>query len=509
MTRGRILSLCCMLFAALAHRVSAQDIPWRLGRWNPDSFGNQRVVLHVTDPGTRTAVRALIAWRRRDAQPELKRLIVTNSRGQRISNAVALRVRRDSGDVVFEPTSGAGDYFLYYSPYAGNVRSNYPRITYPAPDSTAAPPWISAARSGASLLPTAAVAAFEAVDSMSQRWPMEVTATPSEVDAVRRRIPAGDPVAVFVEDRTRPIKMTDQLPLVWSARDASITTLGPALRDEYYAFQLGLWAQQALDSVTATFSSFSVTGAIATIPRAAFDCVTTDGIDWLGKALHRRVSVTAGNVGALWCGVMIPKGAVAGSYRGTVAVRSAGGKVVTVPMQITVGGELAVNHGDDEPWRLSRLRWHNSTLAADGPPTPPYTPIRAIPGGFAILGRRIQLDSIGFPRQITSLFTTDLAIGPKPHPLLRLPFALEVEGTAGEVGKWRGSGVRTLRSSAARVEFTSQPFKAPFTSRFTARSTSMATSNIRSGLSRATIRRCVTCILPCQWWPELRGISWG
>ena len=306
MSQRRIMSLSFILFTALAHQVTAQDIPWRLGRWNPDSFGNQRVVLHVADTGTHRAVRALVPWRRRDAQPERKRLIITNSRGQRISNVAALRVRRDSGDVVFEPTGGAGDYFLYYLPYAGNVRSNYPRITYPAPDSTAAPPWISAARSMASTLPPATVSAFEAVDSMSQRWPMEVTATPAEVDVTRRRIPAADPVVVFVEDRTRPIKMTDQLPQIWSARDASITTLGPALRDEYYAFQLGLWAQEALDSVTATFSSFSSTGATATIPRAAFDCVTTDGVDWLGKTLHRRVTIAAGNVGALWCGLMVP-----------------------------------------------------------------------------------------------------------------------------------------------------------------------------------------------------------
>ena len=163
-----------MAFVAGAGTSSAQAIPWRLGRWNPDSFGNQRVVLHVADPGTQRAVRALIPWRRRDAQPEQKRLIVTNAAGQRVTNVALLRVGRDSGDMVFEPTSGAGDYYVYYLPYTGSVRSNYPRITYPPPDSTAMPEWIALARSGASTLSRAVVAAFEAVDSMSQRWPRTI-----------------------------------------------------------------------------------------------------------------------------------------------------------------------------------------------------------------------------------------------------------------------------------------------------------------------------------------------
>ncbi len=123
-------------------------------------------------------------------------------------------------------------------------------------------------------------------------------------------------------------------------------------------------------------------------------------------------------------------------------------------MQLTVSSEVAqLNHGDDEPWRLSRLRWLNSTLAADGPPTPPYTPIRPVPGCFAILGRRVMLDSVGFPRQITSSFTRDLTIGIKPHALLHRPFVLEVTGADGKVGKWRGAGVRTTSATASRVQF--------------------------------------------------------
>jgi hypothetical protein len=456
MSGRRVVSLCFALFVAIAHCGSAQDLPWRFGRWNPDSFGNQRVVLRVTDAGSQHAVRALIPWRRRDAHPELKRLIVTDARGQRISNVATVQVRRDSGDVFFEPTAGAGDYYLYYLPYTGTVRSNYPKITYPRPDSTAVPAWLASARSGAATLPRATVTAFEAVDSLSQRWPMEVTATPSEVAAMRRRIPVGDPFAVFIEDRGRPVKMSDQLPLIWTMRTGSITTLGPALRDEYYAFQLGLWAQQALDSVTATFSPFAAGTGVnaASVPRKAFDCITTDGVDWLGRPFHPVVAMAAGTVRAIWCGVMIPRDLPAGAYQGTVAIRTSGGKTVSTPMQITVAGTLAVNHGDDEPWRLSRLRWLNSQFAADGPPTPPYTAVAGGPFDFQILGRRITLDSLGFPRQVRSYFTSDMtADAPVGRSMLAAPFALQVEDAAAHVTPWRPGHLAVTHASAARTTF--------------------------------------------------------
>lgn len=448
-----IVTACFILLAILARDAAAQEIPWRLGQWNPDSFGNQRVVLHVSDPRTLGAVRALIPWRRRDAQPELKRLIVTDARGLRISNSVALRVRQDSGDVLFEPVSGAGEYYLYYLPYTGTVRSNYPRITYPRPDTTATAGWLAGARASAANLPRATVVAFEAVDSLSQRWPMEVTATQSEVDAMRHALVPGAAMATFIEDRTRPIKLIDQLPSIWATRDNSVRTLGPADRDEYYAFQVGVWAQQALDSVMAMFSRFSLPNASpGNIPAAAFDCVTTDGVDWLGKTLHRRVTIAAGNVGALWCGVMIPRGIAPGIYEGRVTVRAAGGKTVTEPMRIAVSANVAVNHGDDEPWRLSRLRWLNSQLAADGPPTPPYTPVRAVPGGFAMLGRGVQLDPLGFPKQISASFSPEMtARTPTARPMLASPFAFEVEDATGAVHPWLPGMLRTIRATASKA----------------------------------------------------------
>ena len=458
MTKRPLATFGFAALVGLAGHASGQDIPWRTGRWNPDSLGNQRVVLHVADTGTSHAVRALIPWRRRDSLPELKRLIVTDDHGIRIANLISVRVTRDSGDVIFEPVRGVGDYFLYYLPYAGSVRSNYPRITYPRPDSTASASWAAKARETVAASPRATVVAFEAADSLSQRWPMQVAAMPSEAARMADYDPPGQPFVVFVEDRANPIKMRDALPLLSVMMHRGTPhTLGPAQRDEYYAFQLGIWGLSSADSVRVTFAALKTEGG-ATIKAGALDCITTDGVDWIGRVFHRDVKVEKGKMTPVWCGAMIPRTAIAGTYRGTARVWVIGGdrRGVTVPLWINVAATVAVNHGDDEPWRLSRLRWLNSQLAADGPPIPPYTPVRARPGGFGILGRAIQLGPIGMPRQIMSRFTPDLTLTTRSHPMLSAPFAFEIEGADGKVGTWHGGAVRTIRATSSRAIFAAQ-----------------------------------------------------
>ncbi|HMA40860.1 MAG TPA: glycoside hydrolase domain-containing protein, partial [Gemmatimonadales bacterium] len=74
-------------------RLSAQQVPYGQGRWEPDSTGNERAVVRVADSGA--AVRVRIPWRRRDEQPEAKRIvIVAAATGVRVANVMAVAVNR-------------------------------------------------------------------------------------------------------------------------------------------------------------------------------------------------------------------------------------------------------------------------------------------------------------------------------------------------------------------------------------------------------------------------------
>ncbi|HEY6109338.1 MAG TPA: glycoside hydrolase domain-containing protein, partial [Gemmatimonadales bacterium] len=430
---------------------SAQQVPYGQGRWESDSTGNERAVVRVADSGA--AVRVRIPWRRRDEHPEAKRIIVVAATtGARVANVAAVAVNREYGDLIFEPTAGPGDYYVYYSPYQGTFRSNYPRITYRPPDSTATSAWLARWRGAWDALPPATVTAFQAVDSMSGVWPMEVIATRAETESLAARH-SGKHLLLFPEDRTRPIRMTGDLPSWWIEAGANGPVTGTARRGEFYAFQIGVWAvDRALDSLTVRFGDLAGPGG-ERIPAAAFSSFNTGGVDWQGRTFTRRLQVGAGKVQALWCGVMVAEDQAPGTYEGTITVSAAGLPPETLPVRLTVSPHSIAHHGDDEPWRLSRLRWLDSRLALDTGLVRPYTPVEVDGIRLSVLGREVRLAPSGLPARITSYFTEEMtAIGSRGREVLAAPIALVVEDASGRVLPWRTSGLRvTHRQPGAAV----------------------------------------------------------
>ena len=72
-----------------------------------------------------------------------------------------------------------------------------------------------------------------------------------------------------------------------------------------------------------------------------------------------------GKIQALWFGADIPTNAAPGDYEGKITLISKGGVSRDMSITLRVSKEVAVNHGDDKPADLTRLRWLNSQLAAD------------------------------------------------------------------------------------------------------------------------------------------------
>ncbi|HET7603197.1 MAG TPA: glycoside hydrolase domain-containing protein, partial [Gemmatimonadales bacterium] len=446
----KALLLAATSLAIVACRASAQEPTHMVARWNPDSFGNHRLVLAVSE--SVPAVRAHVAWRRRDRHPEAKQILVYPAHApQRVRNVRMISASQTAGDIAFEPTAGAGEYWLYDMPYTGTVKSNYPRITYPAPDSTASSAWLTANHLGDAdirserwrSLPVADVVRFEAADSMDLFFPMEEIASPEEVAALRASA-KGAAFLLFPEDRLHAIRMRHQLPHRWSEAGANQPVVATAERGEFLAFQVGLWALDSLEQVTVTFDDLRGPGG-ARIGREEFSSFNTHGVNWRGEAYDRPVTVPAGEVQALWCGVLVPDSAAAGEYAGRVTV-TANGRQVTLPVRLTVTPELIADHGDDEPWRLSRLRWLDSRLALDTGLVKPYTPVTVHGNRIDILGRRVTLAPSGLPSQIESFFSPAMTgISDTPRSMLAGPIALTVSGADSAPLQWKSAGIRILR----------------------------------------------------------------
>ena len=460
MTRcGASIRLSLFSFVAIAAAsppLSAQEPVYRTGSWTADSFGNHRAVVSVQGPAP--AVRAHLPWRRPDQQPEKKDVWVVDAQtGQRVMNVARGSITRESGDIAFEPVSGPGEYDVYFLRYAGSVTSSYPKLTYPGPDSTSASDWRSRyapSTEAIGRLPAARLVAFEAADTLDSFYPMQVIATRSETDRVLAQAP-GNQFLVFPEDRTHPIVMPADLPQRWVGRTGPPAFTGTALRGEFYAFQLGVWAaRSSLTDVRVAFEP--LTGASGAIPASAIRCFNQGGVDWQGRDFTASVNLPQGRIQPIWCGVQVPLGARPGEYRGRVTVTAAGRPTVPVSLTLAVAPDTIRNGGADEPWRLARLAWLDSRLDEDHGIVPPYTPVSRRGDTLGVLGRQMVIGPDGLPTAVRSFFTIEMtSIGTQPRELLAGPVRLVTEGAAGAEMPWMAGGIRIVEHDTGMIAWES------------------------------------------------------
>ena len=375
--------------------------------------------------------------RRRDLNPEAKNLIVVDAAtGERITNVCRFTIDREQGEVVFQPQTVPGEYYIYYLKNVMSGSPYYPTVNYPAFENTASADWVKKNKlSGkkAPALPAAKVVQFQAINELNSFYPMEVIATSNETARLLKEHP-GEKYILFTEDRKFPIRMTTDIPYKWIADDRHDFFNGQADKGEYYVFQLGVWAARSnVENLHVDFSALTNKATGEQIPASSFTCFNTEGTDVTGTVFEKNCSVDKGKVQALWVGTQLPEHLSAGTYQGTVTVSAANAESKTVQVSLNVSENVIANHGDNEPWRHSRLRWLNSQIGFDDEVIAPYTPLVMKDKTISCLGREIKLSDLGLPEHITSYFKeTMTGIGTNGRSVLAAPMELAADGGAWE-----------------------------------------------------------------------------
>ena len=197
-------------------------ILYSTGEWQEDGLGSQRAVVRVDAPAK--AVLVKLPWRRRDALPVKKDIRIFDISGQRVANLFRKTITRELGEIIFEPTTGAGDYFIYFMPCHGPVQFQE-GFYYPAED-TADPAWLESIMK-VEELSEAHLLRFEARTEFDRRDPMDLVATQAEVATLLANHP-GEGYLLFLEDRLYPLRMTTDLPYRWVRRGPSASSWGRA-----------------------------------------------------------------------------------------------------------------------------------------------------------------------------------------------------------------------------------------------------------------------------------------
>lgn len=458
----------CLVWAALplGQATAAESIPYRVDKW-PEKWGNHRAVVRVN--AAADAVWAHLPWRRRDAEPEKKAVAVVDAAtGSQIANVLAVQVTRECGDVVFQPATVPGTYFVYSMPSSLAGSPYFPSGAYQPAKETADAAWRSRLglakespeRGDWRKLPRAELIALEAIDEHDKFTPMERPATTEQLEKVLSDH-AQAAYLLFPEDRLYPIRMKDHLPRRWAETGPGDAFEGRASRGEFYAWQIGVFAaRRTIEDLEVTLGDLRPRSATARpIPASAMRCFNTAGVDCHGLPLQKKLSVEEGKVGGLWLGVQIPPDAPPGWYEGTIAVGPRGEPARRIAVRLEVDQDVLEDAGDDQPWRHSRLRWLDSTIALDDQPVAPFTPLKAKGKTVACLGRDLTLDATGLPEGIRSYFAPEVThLVEQGRELLAGAIRLVVERPDGTTAAFVGEQVRFVkrRAGVAAWESTSQ-----------------------------------------------------
>ena len=442
---------------------SVHSVEFGVGPCWPHEFGDVRAVVSI--PEGHGTVRVHLPWRRRDADPQAKEIIVRDAKtGKIVENVAVIAVNREYGDIAFEPSTTSGVYEIYYMPYAVTPTPWDYSVAYGHVEPRAQAAWLDShwltpaqLNSGQwKALPQASVMKIEARTDFDRFDPMEVIATRDETNKLVAMQP-GKPFLLFPQDRQFPIRMTDDLPQRWIQDGSRESFRGTARRGEFFVFQVGIYACRTGVQILSIASSDLKSASGAAIPASAVRCFNLGGTDWLGREFSKNVAISQGKTGALWFGAQIPREAVAGTYQGTLVIRTQSGEV-RMALTLAVDSQLLEDAGDSELWRQSRLRWLNSTLGIDDEVTSPYTPLTVSGRTIRCLGREVRFDATGLPASIRS----------NGREILNGAIKLSVETASGQV-PWTGKYARVQKSMAGAVTWEASSAGGDFTLRCQAR----------------------------------------
>lgn len=392
------LFVLLIVFVAFSQKCYAVDYRVSPKPWH-EGLGNHRALLYIDQKCDVAELN--IIWRRHDADVNEKRFLIVNSvTGDTVKNILRINVNNEKCNIKFGPIEERGEYYFYYLPYVVQNGMGYYGGGYAPKETNTNKQW-SEMVNKTKEPQQAKLKYFESRTAFDSFYPMEVTALNKEKKAyLENNI---EKLYVFSEDRKYPVRMKDNIPFRWlSQLQGNINFKGSAQPNEYYVFQLSLWAaKERVLKVKYTATDF-VSGSNK-ISSKSVTCFNLEGVDPYGEVFTKTINVDKDQVQTLWFGVDIPKGQKKGVYKGCITLSDADGNKRFIPIEIAVSGKDLEERGDTETWRHSRLRWLNSTRGISDKPTFPYTDVINKGEIIQIYGRSVEVDKhTGLPSQINS-----------------------------------------------------------------------------------------------------------
>ncbi len=222
-----------------------------------------------------------------------------------------------------------------------------------------------------------------------------------------------------LESRDYSIKVVDSI-ATWSPKSGVLK----ATTGEYFTYQIGVKAYEALTDVRVVFKALKASGG-RTIGKDVMTCFNNGGISSNAVPFTKSVDIAAGKLQPLWIGVDLD-GVKPGVYQGKVVVRSSRGKV-RIPLSITVEDGNLEEKGCSSGKHMNRMYWLNSTLGQEPTVTRGFEPLSREGNVIKLLGRELTVGEDGFPAGFKSYFNKSVeTFNDKGVEVLSGPMAFKV-----------------------------------------------------------------------------------
>ena len=221
-------------------------------------------------------------------------------------------------------------------------------------------------------------------------------------------------VKIYSVDRTVQIRMFDDMSVL---KDEVIGRMNLRFdKSEMYMLQLALVADEdcILNRV-----DYKGDGLV--------DCINTHKVDYKGIESYKSVKLKSGVIQPLF--IMIDcSGSEKFDQSGEMTL-STSDRDIVINLSYALGCCEVANKGYNDLWRLSRLKWLNSTLGQDNTVPAPYKEIHRNGEECKIIGRDIAMPAIGIPSEIYSYFDESVDIeSARQVSMLNKPMTISIVG---------------------------------------------------------------------------------
>jgi len=376
------------IFALEQAEYGVASNPW------PEKYGNHRAVVEVD--AQNEVFNVTIPWRLKFSPASKGLVVVEASTSIEVKKIRRKSFNKFSGTVAFRANE-KGLYYIYYLPYKPDPTWAGFKGAYSFRNpSTLFVPSFKQKR--------AKLVRIESRTELDSFYPMEVLPTKQEKQALFSKTKGVD-YLLFVENRLNQVRMKKEIPLKWVLSGEVDTIVDKACQNEWYPIQVALYASnKPIKNVSCSYSDLkNDNGDI--ISKELFSCINIDGIDPWGNSFKKVINIEKEAVQPLWIGVDLPKKLSPGCYKGEITISADNAKSRQVFVELTVIDRVLDDRGDSDLWRLSRLRWLNSTAGLDE--NEMITPFKAIEYKkssssieVSILKRDIVISKNGLPSSI-------------------------------------------------------------------------------------------------------------